>query len=36
VRPELLRILPIYDHYADRAARDIRIFRLSPAIGSNR
>ncbi|WP_405467164.1 nitroreductase family deazaflavin-dependent oxidoreductase [Streptomyces canus] len=34
VRPELLRILPVYDHYAGRAARDIRIFRLSPATGA--
>ncbi|WP_371572784.1 nitroreductase family deazaflavin-dependent oxidoreductase [Streptomyces sp. NBC_01314] len=34
IRPELLRILPVYDHYASRAARDIRIFRLIPTIAS--
>jgi len=29
-RPRILRILPIYDQYAARAARDIRVFRLTP------
>jgi deazaflavin-dependent oxidoreductase (nitroreductase family) len=29
-RPEILRVLPMYDTYARRAARDIPVFRLTP------
>jgi deazaflavin-dependent oxidoreductase (nitroreductase family) len=30
-RQDILRMLPVYDHYAARAHRDIRVFRLVPA-----
>ncbi|GAA2432279.1 nitroreductase family deazaflavin-dependent oxidoreductase [Streptomyces macrosporus] len=29
-RPHILAVLPVYDHYARLAARDIRVFRLVP------
>ena len=36
VWPRLLKIWPVYDRYAERSGRELRVFRLTPALPADR